>query len=100
MDDLQNDIVAKSKQLVDSARAALVQFLMIELDVATTMLEAARVSDDPKTRERRRLRATEAIDTVAHHLSTTDSQAPLPGKTREELIAGLDRLRQGLAELR
>jgi hypothetical protein len=98
MDDGQNDIVAKSKLLVASARTALVHFLLIELEVATTMLEAARATDDPKLRDRRRLRATQACDTVTHHLSTTGAQSPLPQDARTELVAGLDRLRRRLAE--
>jgi hypothetical protein len=98
MDDGQNDIVAKSKLLVASARAALVQFLLIELEVASTMLEAARATEDPKLRARRRLRATQACETVTHHLSTS-AQTPLPQNARAELAAGLDRLRQRLADL-
>jgi len=98
MDEARGDIIGQSKLLVASARAALIQFLRIELDVATTMLEAARVTEDRKVRERRRYRAQQAFDTVAHHLSATGTETRLPRESRAEFAAALDRLRQGLAE--
>ena len=93
----RNDLFEKSNRLVAAARTALAKFLLVELEVAGSLLDAAELTADANVRERRRSRATEATDTIAYHLAASDARNDLPQKTREKLTAGLAVLRGRLA---
>jgi len=62
---MSDDMVGRSRALIESARAHQVAFLRVELQIAHTLLDSSCTTHEELSRERRRFRAEQAYAEVS-----------------------------------
>lgn len=93
---MSDDTVAKSRALIEAARAHHVEFLPVELQVAHTLLDTSSTTHDELSRERRRFRAEQACTEVSRALEADRTEAYLTDAERHELTTGLSSVHERL----
>jgi len=93
---MSDDLVHKSRALIESARTHQLEFLRVELQIANTLLDSSCTTHEELSRERQRFRAEQACTEVSRALEADRTAPYLTDAEREELTAGVAHVHERL----